>query len=892
MRLRRIEIGQFRKLSGPVVLPGLGDGLIVVSGDNEEGKSTVLAALKAAFFEHHAAGGAVREAMAPHRGGVPEIKVEFDCAGELFRLRKVFRRAGVVLETPTERLQDDAAERRLQDLLRFERRQARSARPENAGLQALFWVDQATAFRDFESIAGGRDRLTAAIAAEIGTVAGGEDARRLLTVARERAAEFFTAGRQQETGNLKAATEQLRALGVEHAALAARRCEFDARVDRLARQRDERRRLIEQDQVGRAHERCETARRGLGELAELERRCALATEGLKSAGSDLARVEAQHRLRAELIADAARQVTGCRELAGRLEAAELELEVLRQAADSQVRAEADATEGAAAAERMAATARDGLAMARLQAEIERLGFALAHCRAAQGQLLRAQAAWASNAATPERLAFARACHQGCETASAREAVAATRLDFKPLAGRQVKAGGQAVDTTQPLRLARPTELELAGFGRLVVIPGGEDLDARQQEVKVAEAAFADALAAMNAPSLAEAEVALDRRREAESDLRRCEAEIKAVLQANAARSIDALAQSQADRNAELEAIRDRVGSISYWPDPAKLEELASAGAADLVQAQRTLEAARLAVVDARRRLATADSAAAGVRGEQAAAATRVAELQERLTVERGRQSDEALATAFLIAAEGRLAAEQAHDRLARELQVGDADGLRERSAIAERELATLQAERRRLDGEIHDLEVALREAGADSWLDRLGEIEGAVAAGGDVHRRLEREGKAWRLLADKLAAADQSVREMLVTPIGLRLQPLLQRVFPGAEPVLDPERLSLTHLRRDGAEEAFDSLSVGAREQLAVLVRLAFASLLAEREGEPPCLILDDALVYADERRFETMKAILQRAARDMQILVLTCRPRDYFGLDAHYLRLEDCRPA
>ena len=81
VRLRRIEIAQFRKLTGPVVLDGLGDGLIVVSGDNEEGKSTVLAALKAAFFEHHAAGGAVREAMAPHRGGVPEIAVEFECGG-------------------------------------------------------------------------------------------------------------------------------------------------------------------------------------------------------------------------------------------------------------------------------------------------------------------------------------------------------------------------------------------------------------------------------------------------------------------------------------------------------------------------------------------------------------------------------------------------------------------------------------------------------------------------------------------------------------------------------------------------------------------------------------------------------------------------------------------
>ena len=84
-------------------------------------------------------------------------------------------------------------------------------------------------------------------------------------------------------------------------------------------------------------------------------------------------------------------------------------------------------------------------------------------------------------------------------------------------------------------------------------------------------------------------------------------------------------------------------------------------------------------------------------------------------------------------------------------------------------------------------------------------------------------------------------------------------------------------------EESLESLSLGTREQIAILVRLGVASLLAEREGEAPCLILDDALVYADETRFETMKTILQRAARDIQILVLTCRPRDYYGLEARY---------
>ena len=85
MRLRRIQIAHFRKLTGPVVLDGLGDGLVVIAGDNEEGKSTILAALKAAFFEHHQVGGSVREAMAPLRGGVPEIAVSFEVGFELWQ---------------------------------------------------------------------------------------------------------------------------------------------------------------------------------------------------------------------------------------------------------------------------------------------------------------------------------------------------------------------------------------------------------------------------------------------------------------------------------------------------------------------------------------------------------------------------------------------------------------------------------------------------------------------------------------------------------------------------------------------------------------------------------------------------------------------------------------
>ena len=49
MQISRIAIRNFRKLTGMPPLEGLGPGLNVVVGSNEAGKSTVLAALRAAL---------------------------------------------------------------------------------------------------------------------------------------------------------------------------------------------------------------------------------------------------------------------------------------------------------------------------------------------------------------------------------------------------------------------------------------------------------------------------------------------------------------------------------------------------------------------------------------------------------------------------------------------------------------------------------------------------------------------------------------------------------------------------------------------------------------------------------------------------------------------------
>jgi uncharacterized protein YhaN len=79
------------------------------------------------------------------------------------------------------------------------------------------------------------------------------------------------------------------------------------------------------------------------------------------------------------------------------------------------------------------------------------------------------------------------------------------------------------------------------------------------------------------------------------------------------------------------------------------------------------------------------------------------------------------------------------------------------------------------------------------------------------------------------------------------------------------------------------------REQLSVLTRLAFARLLA-RDGRPAPVILDDALVYSDDR-IEKMFDALHRQSRDQQIIVFSCRQRAFQRLGGNVLQMTEWQP-
>ena len=138
------------------------------------------------------------------------------------------------------------------------------------------------------------------------------------------------------------------------------------------------------------------------------------------------------------------------------------------------------------------------------------------------------------------------------------------------------------------------------------------------------------------------------------------------------------------------------------------------------------------------------------------------------------------------------------------------------------------------------------------------------------HAALAREAALLTLLRDTLLGAEKEARARYRAPVMRRMTPYLQGLFPDVEVTLDDD-LRVTSLTRRAQSELLAVLSDGTREQIAVLLRLAYADLLRER-GKPAMLILDDALAYSDPDRRELMFDLLTKAADSMQILILTCR--------------------
>ncbi len=150
---------------------------------------------------------------------------------------------------------------------------------------------------------------------------------------------------------------------------------------------------------------------------------------------------------------------------------------------------------------------------------------------------------------------------------------------------------------------------------------------------------------------------------------------------------------------------------------------------------------------------------------------------------------------------------------------------------------------------------------------------------------LERRAEAAELLYKTLKACREEEQQAYREPLQTRIIQLGRSVFGSDFDVVLDDNLTVIQRILHKVTLPLDRLSTGAKEQMALIVRLAVASLVASKEGVP--VILDDTLGYTDEDRLERMAAVLNRVGLDCQIILLTSTPHRYTWIgNAHVVEL------
>ena len=869
MKIRAIRLREVGIFRDPIAVERFSGGLDVLAGPNELGKSTILRALERLFFYPPSSKHKDIEQLRPHGGGAPLIEVDFEAAGRHWRLRKQFltgRGSAELTDLVSGQTRErgpDAHARALELI----------GQPDDGGRGriGLLWVSQGDGPRPLMVGASEKSLLLAAIGGEIADVASGRAARIIGERVAEELAVLVTSKHPKPRGAYEAAMKAQSRLTAELNAAQAQARSAEERAAQLDHLRSRHAGLADPSHRAGLANAASAALRTVeeGRRAREQQRLALATRRerdsrLQQITSEITALRDRRRDHAALTAqiEALRSPLVAAETAEGAGKAELDA-----AADSRAASETQLAEAQSLQRRRDRT--DALAQLRVRH---------AAARAALDEQTRLTSELTAIGATDGLVRKAEAEQRAIGTLQATLDAAAPRvaITYAPGVRDAIRVGGKPLLAGAELRPVQPLVLEIAGVGQITITPvAGSDIAETRADLQAHQEELAATLAAMGVTDLESARKALPRRRDLETRL----AVIASQLAAAAPDGITAVEQrlAAAERAAAVDA--GAMKPAAGLPDRALLLE-------HIAALENTHRAAIHAAEAKARETAQQSQITARLRATLEAALARLTALDAHVP-----QSGDACALLAKFEAELTEAAAAAHAAVREvaawaETAPGD-DAWQARQDAAARaqevqsraasEIASLQEAIARIEGE-------LDRGGENDIAQRIDELSGELAATNAQISHFEQEAAALSLLQGLIAETQAFAQDRFLAPVLARIAPYLDHVLPHARLQLG-DTFAPSGLARGGGTEATVSLSGGTQEQLAVLTRLGFGRLLAER-GQPAPVILDDALVYSDDARIERLFEVLRTAAEHHQIIVLTCRSRVFEPLGGNRLSI------
>ncbi|CUJ83506.1 chromosome segregation protein [Ruegeria denitrificans] len=861
MKIRSITLKNVRRFTSATRVDDIGDGLNVLSEPNEFGKSTLFDAIQALFFKPHGSRDKDISSLRPHAGGAPEVTIEIETDEGRY---SVFKRwlqkpAAMIHRNGTLIAQADEAEAWISDVLGGD----------GGGPSGLIWVRQGMtdltggSKKEQDAALEARRDLMTSVGEEVEAMTGGRRMDAALARCREELAVYVTStGRPKTSGPWKEAQERVEMLTEQHETLGSTARDLH---EALAERKRARRDLHEMESPEAAEQRrakLELARKAHSvaerhaEKVDAEaRRVEMARLTVDRARTQLDSFRvtlAEQQDAAEKVEVAANEAKSASEALEAQQAIRDAAETTFQTSQSKLK-EAEAS--MALAQRTKA-AKEGVERRREMEE--RIKNAEKMRSAMETAAVAARAG--PSAKTLSRLEALSTAHN---TALAARDATATKVIARYAEGRDgaIRAGDKALTDGRAHALPRAVRLTIEGVGTLEVRPGEGDQDI--DTVDVAAQKLKEALKEAGFDDLEAARAAAAACAEAEQNYR----EAKAVLASVAPDGID-----------KLREVLNQIPVLDLDTealDPDAAETL-------LENAQDAHEHARLA-------RDTASEKLADDRTEATRAETNLTSFRDRL-----KRAKDALEKFGEISETDLVEATVAAEKVFKDAQAEYARILRDapdltttKAALSRAESIEAQAKEKiaHLKPLLARLEERIGRSSGDAIEERLTETAEKLETAKETLARIEHEVAVLTRLEEALGTARNEARERYFAPIAKELKPLLHLLWPEAELTWGEESLLPDALVRDGREESIDVLSGGTQEQVALLVRLAFARMLAS-SGRVAPVILDDALIFTDDDRIERMFDALHRQAGDLQIIVLSCRQRAFGDLGGRALHL------
>lgn len=768
----------------------------------------------------------------------------FELDDGLYRITKRFiKKPYARLSCPDGRkLEGDAAEDELRDLLGFGKPGRTGAKPEMLGMWNVLWVRQGQSFHELDLPESARANLHSALESEVGAVLGGRRGRDLPRVVKEQLDKLVTIKGKPRCLH-KEFLEQAEELRNEIENLRERRQRLSQVLGSLEDDQEELKRLDSGDGNRKNRVELDEARQQHSQRSDLETRIETASKDLELKRLALERAEQATETRHK-------QTEEIKTEEGSLEKARKRFLEMRQH-EQDMRSRLDELRGdlhragevSGDADQTLSRNQRVLTMVERQARICELEKAVAAEERGNEVSLKAEAI----RATDETIEAARRAKQRLDTANSRRDAAATRISFdmadENMSGIKVD-GRPLTDDRRPVRAVEPVTITIPERGRITIEPAIKNSEVLLRRRREAKAVFERALDEAGAVTIEDAENQLSERKGLLRDAEFARKEV--VLHAPETKEQEGEVRTLAAR---LEGLRRDLTremkefDLQYLPTRSEAEMALRSAKERADEAQRACRTARAEMdgpeKELHRRQVELGKAEILYKNKDA----HLGNLRCRLQAAEEKHSNEKLQNAIKVERAAHGEAEAAVARLEAQRTGETLEQLRARIDRLEEAIKVRSDKRTDLREKIARLKSRVEIADGDGLDEAIKKKERELELRDEECGRLSRETQVLDLLHSTLRSAEREAKGRYLSPVLKRVHRYLRHLFPCSDIKVDENFRIDGVVREAGHEEPFRQLSMGTQEQIAVLVRLAFAEMLLEKD-HPASVVLDDALVF------------------------------------------------